>query len=55
MIPFDPQRIRNVVYAKNGMVCSTQPLASQIGLEILKKGGNTMDAAGTRSGRRQYR
>ena len=50
MIPFDPQRhkypsIRNVVYAKNGMVCSTQPLASQIGLEILKKGGNAMDAA----------
>lgn len=50
MIPFDPYRHkypsqRNIVYAKNGMVCSTQPLASQIGLEALKKGGNAMDAA----------
>ncbi len=31
--------------AKNGMVVSTQGLASEAGLEILKKGGNAIDAA----------
>ncbi|WP_156292017.1 gamma-glutamyltransferase family protein [Oceanobacillus salinisoli] len=32
-------------YAKNGMVATSQPLAAQAGLEILKKGGNAIDAA----------
>jgi gamma-glutamyltranspeptidase/glutathione hydrolase len=36
---------RNVVYGKKGMVCTSQPLAAQIGLDILKKGGNAIDAA----------
>ncbi len=36
---------RNVVYGKKGMVCTSQPLAAQAGLDILKKGGNAIDAA----------
>ena len=50
MVQFDPLKYsfashRNVVYAKKGMACSTSPIASQVGLEILKSGGNAMDAA----------
>lgn len=33
------------VMAKNGMVVTANPYASEIGLEILKKGGNAFDAA----------
>ena len=33
------------VIAKNGMVATSQPLATQIGLDILKKGGSAIDAA----------
>lgn len=36
---------RNVIFAKKGMVSTTQPLAAEAGLEILKKGGNAVDAA----------
>jgi gamma-glutamyltranspeptidase / glutathione hydrolase len=36
---------RNTVYAKNGMVGTAQPLAAQAGLDMLKKGGNAIDAA----------
>ncbi|CAF1136758.1 unnamed protein product [Rotaria sordida] len=36
---------RSVVYGRNCIVSSSQPLASQCGLEILRKGGNAADAA----------
>lgn len=36
---------RNVMYAHKGMVATSQPLAAQAGLEILKRGGNAIDAA----------
>lgn len=36
---------RGLVYGKKGMVCTSQPLAAQVGLDILKQGGNAVDAA----------
>ena len=47
---FDAQKYkypsrRRVVHAKRGMVCTSQPLASQAGLTILQQGGNAIDAA----------
>ena len=34
-----------VVYGRNGMVATTEPQAAQAGLEILRRGGNAIDAA----------
>lgn len=50
MIDFDPLYYphpsqRMVVYGHRGMVATSQPLASQAGLSILKQGGNAVDAA----------
>lgn len=36
---------RSESIAQYGMVCTSQPLATQVGIEILKKGGTAMDAA----------
>lgn len=36
---------RSPVYGRNGMVATSQPLATAAGLEVLSKGGNAADAA----------
>ncbi|KAG6814055.1 hypothetical protein H0H92_003102 [Tricholoma furcatifolium] len=36
---------RSVIYGTKGVVASSQPLATEAGLEILRKGGNAADAA----------
>ena len=50
MPQFDPQKYaypsrRNVVYARRAMACTSVPLGAQIGLDVMKAGGNAVDAA----------
>lgn len=36
---------RSEVIAQHGMACTSQPLATQVAIDILKKGGSAVDAA----------
>lgn len=36
---------RQVVYGRNGMVCTNSPLSAAAGLKVLQEGGNAFDAA----------
>jgi gamma-glutamyltranspeptidase/glutathione hydrolase len=40
-----PFATRSPILAQHGMVCTSHPLATQIGLDVLKAGGSAVDAA----------
>src|SRR4051794_17021125 len=41
----NPRATRSVVLARNGVIATSQPLASAAGLRVLQQGGNAFDAA----------
>jgi gamma-glutamyltranspeptidase/glutathione hydrolase len=41
----NPRSTRSVVMGRNGMIATSQPLASAAGLRVLEEGGNAIDAA----------
>ena len=45
LTPSARQAGRSVTMAQHGMVATSQPLAVQVGLDVLKNGGNAIDAA----------
>src|SRR5262245_61559970 len=40
-----PFATRSEVLAQHGMVCTSHPLATQVGIDVLKSGGSAIDAA----------
>ena len=50
MLSYDPMRYaypsrRNVVYARRAMACTSVPLGAELGLDVMRRGGNAVDAA----------
>jgi gamma-glutamyltranspeptidase/glutathione hydrolase len=43
----NPHSTRSAVFGRNGMIATSQPLASAAGLKVLQDGGNAIDAAVT--------
>ncbi|HEY3384218.1 MAG TPA: gamma-glutamyltransferase [Vicinamibacterales bacterium] len=43
----NPHATRSVVMARRGLIATSQPLASAAGLQVLREGGNAIDAAVT--------
>jgi gamma-glutamyltranspeptidase/glutathione hydrolase len=41
----NPRATRSVVMARTGLIATSQPLASAAGLQVLREGGNAIDAA----------
>ena len=50
MLRFDPMKYdyasrRNVVYARHAMACTSVPLGAELGVDVMRRGGNAVDAA----------
>src|SRR5512146_462996 len=43
--PLDRKTGRSVVRTEHGMVATSQPLATEVGVQVLEHGGNAIDAA----------
>ena len=50
MLNYDPMQYaypsrRNVVYARRAMACTSVPLGAELGIDVMRHGGNAVDAA----------